>query len=215
MIEFSLRDLTVPACSILRPWTSPSGWTGPDPVVYRSFDCPDGLIMMEGTQLANLTFTDGKVKIYNITTTFFLITARIQSMGKLMFSVCSHLEGYPGQVLMGGYPGQVQTGVSLARSGQGVPQARSGWEYPRQGRGTPQPGQDGGLGGGTPARAGVPPLQRWDTPHRIGHHMEYLIWGRRYASCVYAGGLSWFFFPFIPSYFQSGKINQVDNLPKN
>ena len=31
-------------------WTRPSGWTGPDPVVYRSFDNLDCLTLMEGEQ---------------------------------------------------------------------------------------------------------------------------------------------------------------------
>ena len=43
------------------PWNSTSGWNGSDPVVYRSFDSPDGLIMMERYQQVNLAFTAGKV----------------------------------------------------------------------------------------------------------------------------------------------------------
>ena len=45
-------------------WTVCTGWTGwagPDPVVYRSFDCPYGLNMMEGNQDADFDFIAGKV----------------------------------------------------------------------------------------------------------------------------------------------------------
>ena len=69
--------LVVPACNISGPWDPPSGWTGPDPVVYRSFDCPDGLMMMEGNKTANLTFVTGEVlsmigKLFSRNLSFFL-----------------------------------------------------------------------------------------------------------------------------------------------
>ena len=47
-------------------WSRPPGWTGPDPVLYWSFDTLDGLVLMEGTQQADnnsFTLTDGKVCI--------------------------------------------------------------------------------------------------------------------------------------------------------
>ena len=99
-----------------------------------------------------------------------------------MFSVCPHLgRGYPGQV---------------RRWGEGVvprPGLTGGW--------IPHPG----LTGGTPARSdlgGYPSPQQGYPPSRgtpgsgtppppgAGQHMEYLISGGRYASCVHAGGLS-------------------------
>ena len=75
--------------------------------------------------------------------------------------------GYPSQ---GGHPPRV------------APVARSGWGVPQPGGHTPpgtppQPGQD--RGGGYP-----------EYPPETGQHMEYLISGSRYASCVHAGGLS-------------------------
>ena len=98
-----------------------------------------------------------------------------------MFSVCPHLGGYPSQVQTGGvpqpsphggYPGQVQMGGTPARSDGGAPARSDGW-------GIPQPGLIGG--GGVP-QSGV--------SRGTGEHMEYLISGDRYASCVHAGGLS-------------------------
>ena len=89
--------------------------------------------------------------------------------------VCPHGGGYPGQVQMwgGGIPARSRRRGTLARSrwGGGTP-ARSRW------RGNLARSKQGN----TPARDGVPP--------RIGHQMEYLIRGGRYASCVQAGGLS-------------------------
>ena len=43
------------------PWNSTFGWNGSDPVVYRSFNSPDGLMMMERDQLVNLAAIAGKV----------------------------------------------------------------------------------------------------------------------------------------------------------
>ena len=44
-------------------WTSPQGWTGPDPALYISFDYPNNLVLMEGSQQKNYdTITSGKVK---------------------------------------------------------------------------------------------------------------------------------------------------------
>ena len=34
-------------------WTSPSGWNGTDPILYRSFDNMDGLVLMEATLQKN------------------------------------------------------------------------------------------------------------------------------------------------------------------
>ena len=72
----------------------------------------------------------------------------------------------------GEYPSQGVPKYPLARSGpRGVPQLRRVPRYPPiqvRSRGTPSRG-----GGGYP-----------------GQHMEYLISGSRYVSCVHAGGLS-------------------------
>ena len=53
-------------------------------------------------------------------------------------------------------------------AGGGVPNPDLGWG------GTTWPGLDGGGG----------------TPHPLEQHSEHLLRGRRYASCVHAGGLS-------------------------
>ena len=56
----------------------------------------------------------------------------------------------------------------------------------------PPPGQDGWYpaggypAGGVPFRGGG----TWGTPTVTRQHMEYMISGGRYASCVHAGGLS-------------------------
>ena len=34
-------------------WSEPEGWTGPEPVLYWSFDTLDGLTLMEKTQQAD------------------------------------------------------------------------------------------------------------------------------------------------------------------
>ena len=89
------------------------------------------------------------------------ITARIRRMGKVMFSVCSHLgEGYPYPIMLcnitqnamgqlgGGVPCQVQPGGYPARGGTlagGYP--GRGVTLPRGYlvRVPPRPGQDGGV----------------------------------------------------------------------
>ena len=100
-----------------------------------------------------------------------IVTTRIRRMGKVMFSVCPHLGGYPYPIMLcnitqnsmgqtprvGTWPGPAE-GVTLL----GVPC----WGYPARGYpaggypvrrlpmyGTPRPGQDGGY----PSR--VPPSQ--------------------------------------------------------
>ena len=43
-------------------WMQPEGWTGPDPVLYWSFNNLDGLVLMAGTQQKKYdALTDGKV----------------------------------------------------------------------------------------------------------------------------------------------------------
>ena len=37
-----------------RTWIKPSEWTGPDAILYRSFDSSDGLVLMEGTEPAEI-----------------------------------------------------------------------------------------------------------------------------------------------------------------
>ena len=90
--------------------------------------------------------------------------------------------GYPSQVQMGeGVPwpgpdgGVLGPGVGYSPvQGFGTPLARSGWEgVPWSGVAYPPP----------PSSDRVP-------PRGIGQQMEYLIRGRRYASCVHAWGLS-------------------------
>ena len=85
--------------------------------------------------------------------------------------------GYPARSSWGGYP---------ARS------SRGGVPWPR---GVPWPGvpclggypcQGGTLARGGTLAGGVP----WLQGTQLGQHREYLLHGRRYASCVHAGGLS-------------------------
>ena len=48
-----------------RTWVQASGWTGPDAVLYQSFDSSDGLVLMEGTKVAEINCVPllaGKVK---------------------------------------------------------------------------------------------------------------------------------------------------------
>ena len=82
-MQFNLCDFIVPACNISQPWDPPSAWTRLNPVAYRSFDCPDGLIMMEGTQQANLTFIAGKVHIILIHTNYWSDCGLMMMAGKL------------------------------------------------------------------------------------------------------------------------------------
>ena len=81
-----------------------------------------------------------------------------------------------------GYPSQGMpahgTPLGQVRMGGGVPQP--GGHLPGV---PPQPGEDRGV----PQPEGAPP------PPGTGQHMEYLISGGRYASCVHAGGLSCFY----------------------
>ena len=44
-------------------WTEADGWTGPEPVLYWSFDSLDGLMLMEGTEQRDYdALTEGKVR---------------------------------------------------------------------------------------------------------------------------------------------------------
>ena len=95
--------------------------------------------------------------------------------------------GYPARSSWGGYPG----------GGVPWPGGYPGWGgYPGRGDtlagGIPwpggYPGQGGTLLGGYPGQGGYP--ARGGT--QLGQHREYLLHGRRYASCVHAGGLSFF-----------------------
>ena len=77
-----------------------------------------------------------------------------------------------------------------------------GGTHPADGGGTPFPGLDGGypiqLTGPRPrwgvphprSSGGVPPQQGVNPPPPPDQHSVYLLCGRRYASCVHAGGLS-------------------------
>ena len=44
-------------------WTPPCGWTGPDAVLYQSFDSSEGFILMEGNQttIRSIPLIAGKV----------------------------------------------------------------------------------------------------------------------------------------------------------
>ena len=50
------------ACIPSYSWDPPAGWTGPDPVVYRSFDNLECITLMEGTEEANFSLISGKVQ---------------------------------------------------------------------------------------------------------------------------------------------------------
>ena len=84
-------------------------------------------------------------------------------------------QGVP-QSWLGGTPGWTRQnwGSPCEGQGWGSPTARSGW-------GTPWPGQDGVLPW---------PGQDWGTPPRREQPSEHLLRGGRFASCIYAGGLS-------------------------
>ena len=111
----------------------------------------------------------------------FFFTARIRRMGKVMFSVCSHLGG----------------GVPISHNAlQHFPECHGA----DTGGGGTLPGPAGGVGG-FPAGGGTLPggtLVRYPPPSQVrtgggtqvGQQKEYSIHGGRYASCVHAGGLS-------------------------
>ena len=97
-----------------------------------------------------------------------IFTARIQRMGKVMFSqvsVCSHKRGWAWYSSLRIFPPFWR--------GPGYPSPRFFCRYPQPGRGTPGPGQDG-----------VPPRLQ------TGQQSEHLLRGGRYGSCVHAGQLS-------------------------
>ena len=52
---------SVVVCVPYYSWNPPTGRTGPDPVVQRNFDCPYGLVLMEGTDQAAFPLIQGKV----------------------------------------------------------------------------------------------------------------------------------------------------------
>ena len=100
---------------------------------------------------------------YNYVYENIIIIDRIRRMGECnVFSLSTRGGGTPARSDGGGeYPSQVQQGGTPARSA-----------YPSQVRtGVPQQGYSGTPSPGT------------------GQHMEYLISGGRYASCVHAEGL--------------------------
>ena len=61
------RMISIPVYSsgsILGPgrWTEAGGWTGPEPILYWSFDNLDRLVLMEGTEQKDYdALTEGKV----------------------------------------------------------------------------------------------------------------------------------------------------------
>ena len=121
----------------------------------------------------------------------WIFTARIRRMGKVMFSVCSHLGGYPYPIMLcnisqnaTGQPAgvlcQVQAGGYPARSRQG---------------GTLAGGTlvGGTLAGGTllgGTQVGYPRPGQEEGGTQLGQQKENSPHGGQYASCVHAGGLS-------------------------
>ena len=116
--------------------------------------------------------------------------------GLIFFFVCLF-------TLRGGVPRRRSGGVPHSRSGRGGTQGtplltRSGWGTPPDlGQGTPPD-----LGWGTPLPDlgwGTPPDLGWGTSPRPGmgypppQHSEHLIRGGRYAFCLHAEGLFFFF----------------------
>ena len=98
-----------------------------------------------------------------------LLPPASEGWGKVIFSVCPHLQGgYPVPGLDGGTPSQVWTG--------GYPILLMGV--------TPIQDQDRG-----PRLDGVPPPL---PNHETDQQSKHLLRVRRYASCVHAGGLSCF-----------------------
>ena len=104
-----------------------------------------------------------------------------------MFGTCPvHMEGGGGYLIWPSPGGRRSTPSSLHPEGGGVP--------PSQGRYPPVQGKY------PPSRVGTPPPPRVRNPlSKVGiphpkreteQHSEYLLQGRRYASCVHAGGLS-------------------------
>ena len=52
---------TVAECTASDFWIRPISWSGPNPVVYRSFDNIECILKMERTQLADFNYIPGKV----------------------------------------------------------------------------------------------------------------------------------------------------------
>ena len=126
--------------------------------------------------------------------------------------VCSHPGGYLYPIMLctisqnamgqtpGGVPCQVQLGGGGYPAGGTLPGGYPSGGVPclggYPGRYPPQPGQDGGhpaQGGWYPGRvppSRVPPSQVRMGGTQLGQHREYLLHGRRYASCIHAGALS-------------------------
>ena len=112
-----------------------------------------------------------------------MFTARIRRMGKVMFSVCPHLGGYPYPIMLCnisqnamGQPGE----PCLVQLG-GYPAGGVSWRRVPWWGGTQIGYPPSQVGGGT----------------QIGQQKEYSLHGRRYASCVHAGGLSCFIFVYF------------------
>ena len=51
--KHSVKEGTTSAMGAYGAWNPLSSWNGPPAVFYRSFDDPDGLILMEGTVRVN------------------------------------------------------------------------------------------------------------------------------------------------------------------
>ena len=136
---------------------------------------------------------------------FPLLPPTSEGCGKVLFSVCQFTLRRGGE----GVPHLADRGVPHPKSGRGVPCPRSRWGVPqsRSGGGYPHPRSGWGVPWGTPHRdwIGYPP----HPPHRMGYprlgldgvtppqhthtdqHSEHLLRGRRCASCVHTGGLSY------------------------
>ena len=55
---------SIAVCTPHHSWNPPAEWTGSHPVVYRNFDCPYGLVLMEGTEQADFSLIQGQVIKY-------------------------------------------------------------------------------------------------------------------------------------------------------
>ena len=64
--ENTETNISIIVCTPVSSWDPPTGWTGPESVVYRSFNCPYGLNMMEGTEQADFPLVQGQVYILNL-----------------------------------------------------------------------------------------------------------------------------------------------------
>ena len=65
---FESIALLCTVCRLFPAWDPPTMWSGPEPAVYMSFDCLDGLDAKEGSVpgTVDLSTIDGKVLHFQI-----------------------------------------------------------------------------------------------------------------------------------------------------